>query len=251
MTRRFFLITALAAAAVVPLQAQQKGPPPTKFELRMLAFSSDFPYTELYAQDPAAEDQAASVAAPIKGYLNRQSTMVELRSRKLVFTTKPDRESMTRPGELVAEVTLPDKALSAILLFLPGANDGKTSHRVMAIDDSKQAFPAGSLHVTNLSPVPVRLMLENTNYDFTPGKVIVIEKPPIRDDGMCGMRAFAFEESKWHPVATSLWPGPGKGRSVKVLFKDPASGTIQLRAYDDVPPRDRPAEAANAAAPAP
>lgn len=107
----------------------------------------------------------------------------------------------------------------------------------MTINDSKSAFPGGSFHVTNLSPLPVRMMLEQKNYDFKPGGTELVKDPPMREGNQIGMRTFVFKNNAWDAIATSLWPHPGRNRSVLVLFQSPTSGDVQLRAFDDSGPR--------------
>jgi hypothetical protein len=235
MIRTTISLAAVLSAALLPLSAQNK--PPVTVEIRMLAFSPELQLPEAFAQDPTAPEAAASVPAPIKSYLNHQFSTMTLTSRKIVFTTKPERASLKHDEELIGEVTLPDGVNSAILLFLPGKQGGKGRYQIMAINDSKRAFPAGSFYITNLSPLPVRLMLEQKNFDFKPGQTVLIEDPPVREGDMSGMRTFAFKDNAWAPVSTGLWPHPGTSRSLKVLFQNPTSGNIQMMAFDDVPPR--------------
>lgn len=240
MNHRMFSKTFLALVVLWPSVGQlaAQTPPGAKVEIRMLAFSPDLQKPEAYAHDPAADPTAVSVAAPIKTYLNHQFSNVQLKTRKITFTTKPDRASLTRDGELIGEVTLPDGANSAILLFLPGKPGDKARCQIMAINDSKKAFPAGSYHVTNLSPLPIRMMLEEKNFDFKPGAVMLIEDPPVREGRQTGMRTFAFKDNAWKAIATGLWPHPGNARGVLVLFQDPVTTDVQLRAFDDDPPRE-------------
>lgn len=221
----------LVSAAILTAQEAATG----RFELRMLAFSPDLQKKEAFAHDPSADAAASGVPAPIKTYLNHEFSTVILKSRKVVFTTQSDRESLKNDADIIGEVTLPEGANSAILLFLPGKD--KTHSRIMAINDSKRAFPAGSIHVTNLSPLPVKLMLETKQFDFKPGQVVLIEDPPIGDSGQSAMRTFVFKNDAWSPVATGLWQHPGDARSVRVLFQNPNAGEVQLRAFDDIPPR--------------
>lgn len=236
MTRTVISFATVLCAVVLPLSAQDK--PPVTVEIRMLAFTPELQQAEAYAHDPSAPvATAASVPAPIKTYLNHQFSTVVLTSRKIVFTTKRDRASLANEADVIGEVTLPEGVNSAILLFLPGKAGGKSRYQIMAINDSKRAFPAGSFHITNLSPLPVRLILEQKNFEFKPGQTTLIEDPPVRDGQMSGMRTFAFKDNAWMPVSTGLWPHPGPSRSVKVLFQNPTTGSIQLRAFDDVPPR--------------
>lgn len=217
-----------------PLLAQD---PTVKAEVRLLAFSHEVDVREVFIQDPAGPPDGASVPATIKSYLNEEFFPISLRGRKVAFTTKPDHASLTRDGELVGEVNIPPGSDSAILIFLPNPT-AKAKFQIMPIADSKKVFPPGSFNITNISPLPVRLMLEDKNFDFKPGQPILIENPPVRATGQVGMRAFAFVEEKWKPISTGLWPHPGKARGVMILFQNPQSKQIQLQAFDDVPPRN-------------
>ena len=157
---------------------------------------------------------------------------------RIVFTTTPDRGSLARPEELLGEAVLAPGVHSAILLCLPAAAGDNARFRLLAIDDSKRAFPAGTFRVSNLSPLPVRIVLEDKTFNFTPGEIQLITDPPVRDGNQSGMKAFAFQDNVWQRIGSGIWPHPGKNRVVQVLFTDPATGQVQLRAYDDVPPRE-------------
>lgn len=232
MIRKTLTLAVISIAAVISLNAQV--PAPLRVEIRMLAFSPDLQKKEAFAHDPVVDAATVGVPAPIKTYLNHQFSTVILKSRKIAFTTKRDRESLKTASDLIGEVTLPEGVNSAILLFLPG-QAGQC--RIMAIDDSKRAFPAGSFHATNLSPLPVKLMLEQKAFDFKPGQVTLIEDPPVREGGQSGMRTFVFKDNAWAPIATGLWPHPGDARSLLVFFQNPTAGDVQLRSFEDVPPR--------------
>lgn len=231
-----FLSPIVAAAGMIVLSAAAEEAPAVRVEIRMLAFTSNLQQKEAYAHDPAT-GAGAAVVTPIKTYLNHQFSTVLLKSRKIIFTTRPDRASLARPEDLIGEVVLPEGEDSAILLFLPGKSGAKGPCQIMPIHDSKRVFPPGSYHVTNLSPLPVRLMLEQKIFDLKPGQVRLIEDPPVREGGQSGMRTFVFKKNVWSPIATGLWPHPGEARGVLVFFQNPGSGDIQLRAFDDVPPR--------------
>lgn len=243
MIWKILLLAVITQATAILAQAQGPG-----VELRLLAFDPSL-RQKVYAHDPLAPDAAASVPGDVKSYLNHQFMTVPLKSRKVVFTTKPDRGSLTRTEDLVAETALPDGVNSAILVFLPAPPNGKGTSQIMAINDAKRAFPAGSFHVSNLSPYPVRVMLETKGFNFNPGQAILIQDPPVREGMQSGMRTFAFKNEKWEPIATGLWPHPGETRSVMVLFKNP-TGEVQLRAFDDIRPRDPAAASAPTQTPA-
>ena len=205
--------------------------------LRLLSFTGDPSLKEVFAHDPAAPPESAPVAAKVQSYLNREGAAMNLFGNSVAFTRKADRESISRPGELVARVDLAPTIQSAILLFLPGASGGGTPFKIFVIDDSVKAFPAGSFHISNLSAIPVKLTLEKQPYDLKAGSTLVIDKPPMSGNQHAGMRAFAFVSDEWHSIATGLWPNPGDARSIEILYQEPTSGQVELRAFDDVPVR--------------
>jgi hypothetical protein len=232
------LLVTITAAAVTASLLHAQNPPTVQAKVRLLAYIPDLQQDEAFAHDPTADASVAGVTAPIKSYLNHEFSTVPTKSRKIVFTTKADHGSINRPGELIGEATLPASGNSAIFVFLPGKPGDKAKSLVMALDDSKQAFPPGSYHITNISPQTVRLMLEKSNYDFVPGKAILIKDPPVRESNQSGMRAFIQKGDKWQPLSAGLWPHPGQGRNLALIFQNPETGNVELRGFDDVPPRD-------------
>jgi hypothetical protein len=224
------------AALLAPLSAQKKAA--IRVEIRLLAFQPNEATDDAFAQDPTAPAEAVATKMPIKSYLNHEFSTLLLTGRRILFTTKPDRGSLTREGELLGEATLPEGIRSAILLFLPAKPGDKASFQILAIDDSKRAFPAGSFRVSNLSPQPVRIVLEEKTYNFKPGEIQLITDPPVRDGNQSGMKAFAFQDKAWQRIGSGIWPHPGDNRVVQVLFFNSVADQVQLRAYDDVPPRE-------------
>jgi len=236
---RLLPVVAALAALLLPLAAQDKLA--FRAEIRLLAFQPDQAIDPVFAHDPALPEAVAAAAIavkmPVKSYLNHEFSTLNLTGRRIIFTTHPDRASLTRPADLLGEVTLPEGVQSAILLCLPTPAGDKARFRLLAIDDSKRAFPSGTFRVSNLSPQPVRIVLEDKTYNFKPGEIQLISDPPVRDGNQSGMKAFAYQDNVWQRIGSGIWPHPGNNRVVQVLFTNPATGQVQLRAYDDVPPR--------------
>lgn len=206
------------------------------FEVRLLAFGPDQKIGEVYIQDPAQAD-GTSVKSEVKSYLNHQFSTVILKGRKMAFTSGPDRGSLTREGEVLAEATIPENVKSSILLFLPSNPGAKFKYQVMAVPDSKRSFPAGSYYVANLSSTQLRLVLEEKVFDFKPGKSELIDDLPNKTGGQIGMRAVAFTNNVWKEVSSSIWNHPGRGRTLMIIYPG-NSGGVQLRGFDDIPPRE-------------
>lgn len=216
----------------------QAPPPAVKVELRLLAFQPGMADEEVYAHDPAPASAAVAAKTPLRSYLNHEFSQVILTGRRLAFSKESDRASLARPGAVLAEAELPTGLTSAILLFLPEKAGGKHPFRVLVIDDSKRGFPAGTFRVFNLSPQQVRIVLEDKTYEFKPGASEFIKDPPVRDGNQSGMKAFALNNGNWQRIGSGIWPHPGENRVVQVLFLHPVTGLVQLRAFDDVPPRE-------------
>jgi hypothetical protein len=222
----------VATAGGVRGQGEEAKP---SIVIRPLAFAPDPMFKEVFVHDPAAESPATPTG--IKSYLNHQSVKVTATERKLVFTTSADRSSLKLREKRIAEVVLPPDLKSAILVFLPAPAGSGSAWRVLTVDDSEGQFPAGSFRVFNLSPLPVRIDLEGKPFSFKPGQGGLIEDPPMGPTEHAAMRAFSLEGKVWSAVSAGMWPDPGRGRVLQILYRDSKSGRIQLRGFDDVPPR--------------
>ena len=212
---------------------------PIPVNLRLLAFQPTQASDEVFLHDPAAASAGPGLRLPLRSYLNHESVPAVLKNRKLVLTTKPDPASIEDPGQRLAEATLPKGLDSAVLLCLPDAEGAKNPFRLLVIDDSEKSFPAGSFRITNLSPSKVRLELEKRPWVIEPGATELIVDPPVRHGDLCGMKAYALQNRNWHRIASGIWPHPGRERVIQLLYYHPGARKIQLRAFDDVPPRKR------------
>lgn len=232
MIRNLLFVSALLGGSTLGASAQQ---PAMQAKIRVLAFTPDLKFEQAYARDPSVQDGAEGALTPIDTHLESDPFMVPTRSRKIVFTTKPDFGSINRPNELIGEATLPANARSAIFVLLPGKPGDKAKSQILAFDDSKQAFPAGALNVVNISPQAVRLTLEKTNYDFTPGKTILIAEPPVRPGNITGMRAFVQKGAAWAPLSTGIWSYTKSRRKLAIIYQNQATSRIELRTIEDTP----------------
>ena len=185
-------------------------------------------------------EQSAGIPLNVKTFLNHEADLVPANMRKFVLTTDSDTSSVNVPEKLVAQVTLPQGLQSAILLFVPGSGQqGEPPFRVLAIDDSRKAFPAGSIKVLNMAPTEVMFELEKEKFLFKPGQTQLIKEVPFNEAGLTGMRAFCRiaegnAASSWKRIASSQWAPPGKKRVFQVLFLDPRSKEVQLRGFTDI-----------------
>jgi hypothetical protein len=106
------------------------------------------------------------------------------------------------------------------------------------MDDSLGSFPRGSVKVMNLSPVPVRIRLEKTNYEFKSGETQLIKDQPVGDNNSSSMMAFALKGTEWQRVGAGVWPHPGEKRVIEIIFENPLSRQVELAGIRDVAVRD-------------
>jgi hypothetical protein len=231
-----FILLWLASACM--LTAQAATPASIPLRLRLLAFQPGQATEQAFLHDPAAPPATAGTKAPVKSYLNHEFTPVSATSPKLILTKSADSASLAQPDEWLAEITLPAGVKSAVLMCLPEATGAKFPFRVLVMDDSKKAFPPGSFRVTNLSPSQVRIELEKRPWLIKPGATEIIIDPPVRHGNLSGMKTFVQEGQNWRRIASGIWPHPGKERVIQLLFYHPVAKQVQLRAFDDIPPRE-------------
>jgi hypothetical protein len=241
MIRILLSFAALWVAASTPFAVAQAPAGTTRVDLRLLAFAPPQDSGELFVHDPAAKDDAVGVAVRLKSYLNHENHTLVLLARELVFSASAQRTSLTQPGAQLARVTLPAGKRELILLFLPRTQDSGVGWQVLPIDDSVRGFPPGSIQILNLSASPVRIQLQETDFDFKSGESKLIADPPVGRNQHSAMTAHAFVEGEWRRIGAGLWPHPGRKRTVQVLFDEPASGQVQLRGFRDVVEKNVPA----------
>ncbi len=222
----WLLLTSVVACA------QQAKPATREVTLRLLAFYSEGANPELHAHDAKNQDQQPGAKTPLKNYLNHETSQLRLLGNEVIFTTGP--QAPAKLEEQAGRVTLPEKGHLFLLLFFPAEKPG--TYHIMALDDSTQAFPLGSFRVFNLSRNNIRLTLENTDYNFKPSQVMIIDKPPVRANNHSGMNAHAFINEKWQRICSGLWPHPGQKRDLEIFFENPQSQQIELRGFRDISP---------------
>lgn len=232
------LIPALAATFFTllptPPASAQDEPKTRAVEIRLLAFEYSNKIRSLHLFDTAAE-QGISLEVDLPRYLSETRHKLALHGDKLVFSTRADRAAALQPGAAAATVTLPPKLRSVLLVFLPApASDGGEIYRIMPLDDSVRGFPRGSIQSINMSAAPVRMMLEKKPYDVAPGKRILIENPPVRENNHTGVVVYAQLDGEWRRVASSLWPHPGKKRVFQIIYQHPATGRMSLKGFRDI-----------------
>lgn len=238
--QRTFLV---ALAFCLPVTAQQTPPaaPPAApaetagLRVRALSFQLDSPPADVYAHDAAGDGSVPGVKLDVKSYLNHEFSGLPIKGDSLVFTKSADPAGIKDSANIVAKTRLPGGFRSGIFMFLPGTGKaGDPAFRVLVIEDTKKAFPPGSLKILNLSPLPVSIMLEKETFNFKSGETKVIEDPPVGPSQSSGMVAKAFKDGEWRKIGSGVWPHPGSKRVLQVLFENPQSQQVELRGIRDI-----------------
>ncbi|MES2920829.1 MAG: hypothetical protein V4819_04755 [Verrucomicrobiota bacterium] len=214
------LLSAAPAAAEQPVN------------VRAISFHQDFP-AEIHAHDPTGSSTAGLIE--VKSFLNHEPNTLKIKGNRLVFTRKSNPVSATDVSELLGDVELPAGSKSFILVFLPDSVEPGNQHsRVIAIDDSVKEFPAGSFKVANFSASPVKILLEKDTFEYAPGDVKVIDKPPFGENQAASMEAYFKKDDEWKMISTGSWPNPGTRRVLQVFTENLATKEIELKGIRDV-----------------
>jgi hypothetical protein len=211
--------------------AQQVTPPSRSVNLRLLSFDPEGSNPDLHCHDVGNAQKPPGVKTPLKNYLNHELSALKLSGRDLVFSNSPQAPSAENS---LGRVTLPEKGDRFLLLFFPAEKPG--NYRIMAMDESLQAFPLGSFRVFNVSSSKIRLTLEKTDYECLPGKETMITNPPVGENHHSGMYAHAWINDNWQRIGSGLWPHPGVKRDLEIFFDNPETEQIELRGFRDISP---------------
>jgi len=200
--------------------------------VRALSFQPEFP-VELHAHDPAGTSSAGPLE--VKSFLNHEANVLKFKGTQLVFTRKSKPSSATDINEHVGKVEFPANTKSVILLFLPESLEHGNFHsRVIAIDDTAKAFPAGSFKLANFAKCPVKIELDKETYEVAPGETKLIAKTDFGVTQAASMRAYCKSEDQWQMISTGSWPNPGSKRVLQIFTEDLASKQIELKGIRDV-----------------
>lgn len=195
-------------------------------EVRLRAVALQQGAGEMFVHD-AVQPEAPGTKVSAKSFLNHEFVPLTVKGDVLVFTTGGD---MKDSATLLAQVELGKAQASLIAVRLPvGGKD-----QVVAVHDSKDVFPPGSVCVLNLTDIPLRIELEKKNFDFKAGEVGWIKDPPVADNQMSGMAGFQEIEGEWKRFASAVWPHPGGKRVLQIATINPVTKQPEIRGVRDV-----------------
>ena len=234
MIRKLLSFAIYSFALIQALHAQEPKDE-RKLSLRCLTFQMGNGAAEVFVHSLGAEEGVVGTAVTPKNYLNHERIDIQLFSAKLVFTTEPNQASINDPKKILGNAVVGENLQSAIFMFFPAEKKaGKPPLNILTFDDSKKAFPPGSLSFVNLSPLALQLQLEKEKYGFKPGERKLIKNPPKNERYSMGMYAFVYVDKQWKRIAASMWPHPGDIRVIKIAFYNPASKQIEIKGVRDI-----------------
>lgn len=175
----------------------------------------------------------SGTAVQVKNFLNHEFEEFDLDSTRVVVTSESSRKSTENQELIVAEVEWPEDCDSAILLFLPGEEEGAVSARL--IPDSAEDFPAGSFLIVSNCAEALRFELEGEEFVVEPNGWNLITDPPKRDEiAASQMEAFREEDGEWKRVAAARWFHPGSKRELHVASIQPRSQRLRVQGIKDL-----------------
>ncbi len=218
-------IIAIVAACMVSSSAADRV-----VKLRAVSATADFSTTEVFAHSPGSKKPGTKIAA--KGYLNHEFDPVAVEAASLVFTSQADPGGAADAKSLIAEVKIPDKAKSGILLFLPGINKGPGS--ALLIEDDRKSFPPGSILVVNHTGFDVRLEIEGKNFDVKAGAVLAIADQPVGDGNASMVKGFIKNGASWEMFHSGRWTHPGGKRVIQTVCENTQTGRPEMKGLKDI-----------------
>lgn len=204
--------------------------------VRCLSFTRMNVDKEIYLHSKPIDVDGDGLKMALKTYLNHERATMELLGDEVVFSRSI--EGQTAEEESIGRVQVPANWKRVLFVFFPPPKDAETNdppqYQVIALDDSTEGFPRGSILCYNLSPIKARLMLEKEQYEVDPGGTLVIKDPPTNAANHCGMYAYENKEDKWHRIGAGLWPHPGSKRILQFFYMDSVSNRVQLKGIKDI-----------------
>lgn len=218
---KFHILTAsIAIAAAVSSSAADRV-----VKLRAVSATEDFPTTEVFAHSPGSKKPGTKITA--KGYLNHEFDPVAVEASSLVFTA-----GAADAAAPIAEVKIPDKAKSGILVFLPGIKKGPGS--ALLIEDDRKSFPPGSILVVNHTGFELRLEIEGKNFDVKAGGVLSIADQPVGDGNASMVKGFIKNGASWEMFHSGRWTHPGGKRVIQTVCENAQTGRPEMKGLKDI-----------------
>ena len=237
--------------------------PERKIEVRGVELRLGREASSLFLHSVDGDKGAKGAALEVKKYLNHEAQELTVWGEQVIFTVSPERSSIDKPAEVRAEVQVPAAAKRGIFLFHPlelqepeesedpqeqvepeegseeSGEEGEEKVEtprfgVRFLADDRKSFPPGSHLIVNLCDRPLKITLEDKEFEFAGGEVRAIEDPPVGERSTSSMKAFLRNGEDWEPISSSSWTHPGTRRGIQVFYKRPGSTRYMVSGIRDV-----------------
>ncbi|NQX01218.1 hypothetical protein HQ447_11200 [bacterium] len=205
---------------------------PREISIRALSFQQGFP-DEVHAH--LASGAATVGEIQVKSFLNHEKNLLTFEGDQLIFTRKSNPSSATDVNQQIGTVDLPVDLKSTILLLVPiSQKPGEFQSRVIPIDDSSAAFPAGFFKIANVGSLAIKIELAGDTHQCEAGKTLVLEKVPFGENQSVSMRAYCKRGDQWKLITSGIWSNPGTKRVLQVFIEDLLTKEVTLKGIRDI-----------------
>lgn len=124
-------------------------------------------------------------------------------------TAEPKEDDL--PFERLASAAIPSGAIRVLFLVIPFETEAGSSYRIVAMDDSLNAFPRGSFRFANFTSQPLQVSLDGKRQRI-PSKELVVVTPKPRQNG--GFLPFLIGNAKGETLFGTRLFGQPDGREL-------------------------------------
>lgn len=130
---------------------------------------------------------------------------------------------------VLAEATVPGKADTLIVVFVPAGDQAALPWRTVVLEDTPQAFPDGGAVVANFHRSELRFLIGEHRVQLNPGLTKPVARPERRDDFNMAPVMFQFNhEGQWRAASESMLRFTPGLRYLIIGYEDPASKRPRL-----------------------
>jgi len=105
-----------------------------------------------------------------------------------LFRREPEVEEGQPPFKLLASAVIPSGAKQVLFLVIPFEREGAMTYRIVAMDDSLQAFPRGSFRFANFTPATLLVNFDGQGKKLPSREIVVMTPKPKPGGGFMPFR---------------------------------------------------------------
>ena len=187
------ILTVIALSTVIHAQQDAK---PIPVQVRAVLHDPIHPTAELFYPDKSG----VVVKLDFRPQDLTQGLLMLPVNGSLVLHDKVDIDPKNPAASLAASVLLPPDIKRAIVIVLPALAGTKPAYRMLVIDDSAKAFPAGESRVLPLVTVETAIQAGEHRLPVHPGKITTL--PPVmkRNEYNMAQTNFFYQQGEsWIP----------------------------------------------------